>query len=306
MGEGRGKLSGASGSTPSSPAASKEIVKYTAVTNALDSSFAAEDATLFLDPSQMEGTRVSCFAAFPSSVPGAADAIVPAYDFPYGDPKQLRVGYMHPQVYISYPPWQPTQFFTERTTIVVTLAEIEAITTSFNAMQYQCDHTQCFVRLVAKATQGKDIRMLLDESNFYSSSCARQSARVEELFNAGGQIRINRPKGAGFVINHVKTCIFDERVVLTGSVNMTNNGHENNKEHLFRIEEPGVVLDVLADFWREWEKAKVVTQVEIDKMISKEREAAERKREKSRSLSLAREASRALSTPLRAAAGSRT
>ena len=86
---------------------------------------------------------------------------------------------------------------------------------------------------------------------------------------------------------------------------MTNNGHENNKEHLFRIEEPGVVLDVLADFWREWEKAKVVTQVEIDKMLSKEREAAERKREKSRSLSLAREASRTLSTPPRAAASSK-
>ena len=85
---------------------------------------------------------------------------------------------------------------------------------------------------------------------------------------------------------------------------MTNNGHDNNKEHLLRLEEPGVVYDMLADFWREWEKSKIVTRFEIDKMLTKEREAAAKKREKLRSLSLAREASRTLSTPPRAAASS--
>ena len=90
--------------------------------------------------------------------------------------------------------------------------------------------------------------MILDKKNFYSSSCARQSARVEEFFKANGKIRITRPNSGGWAINHAKTCVFDNKVILTGSVNMTNNGHDNNKEHMFRIEEPKVVAAVIEDF----------------------------------------------------------
>ena len=147
--------------------------------------------------------------------------------------------------------------------------------------------------------------MILDKKNFYSSSCVRQSARVEEFFRANGKIRITRSNSGGWAINHAKTCVFDNKVILTGSVNMTNNGHENNKEHLLLMEEPGLVNSVMTDFWKEWGRAEVVTQVEIDKMKEIERAAAEKKREKSRSPSVAREASRPLSTPPRAASGSK-
>jgi phosphatidylserine/phosphatidylglycerophosphate/cardiolipin synthase-like enzyme len=44
---------------------------------------------------------------------------------------------------------------------------------------------------------------------------------------------------------HAKSLIFDEEVLVTGSVNMTHNGYENNKEHMFRITTPSVVADVL-------------------------------------------------------------
>ncbi len=67
---------------------------------------------------------------------------------------------------------------------------------------------------------------------------------------------------------HVKSLIFDERVVLTGSVNMTHNGHENNKEHLYRILEPTAVADVQADFEKDWEIAETVVQTHIDRMIA--------------------------------------
>ena len=60
---------------------------------------------------------------------------------------------------------------------------------------------------------------------------------------------------------HAKSLIVDERVVFTGSVNMTHNGHENNKEHMYRIAEPSAVSDVLADFEKDWKEADIVTQV---------------------------------------------
>ena len=67
---------------------------------------------------------------------------------------------------------------------------------------------------------------------------------------------------------HVKTLIFDGRVLLTGSVNMTHNGHENNKEHLFRLTEPTVVADVMKDFEKDWAAAEEVESEHIEQMMS--------------------------------------
>ena len=85
---------------------------------------------------------------------------------------------------------------------------------------------------------------------------------------------------------HVKSLIFDERVLLTGSVNMTHNGYENNKEHLYRITEPSLVVDVVADFEKDWSAAEPVTQQHIDTMIACWQKKGEKKnRSASRSLS---------------------
>ena len=65
---------------------------------------------------------------------------------------------------------------------------------------------------------------------------------------------------AMFSQQHAKTLIIDKKLVISGSVNMTHNGHENNKEHQFRITEPKAVSEVCADFEECWEKAQVVTE----------------------------------------------
>ncbi len=91
---------------------------------------------------------------------------------------------------------------------------------------------------------------------------------------------------------HVKSLIFDERVVLTGSVNMTHNGHENNKEHMYRIAEPSAVADVVADFEKDLAQAEQVTQKHIETMLANLERHNKAKREKSRSVS------RSLSTEL--------
>jgi phosphatidylserine/phosphatidylglycerophosphate/cardiolipin synthase-like enzyme len=72
-------------------------------------------------------------------------------------------------------------------------------------------------------------------------------------------MRTVKPRGGGFACMHVKSWILDEEVVLTGSTNLTHNGLENNKEHLFVISESSAVSSVMSDFEREWEAADVVT-----------------------------------------------
>ena len=69
--------------------------------------------------------------------------------------------------------------------------------------------------------------------------------------------------------------IFDERVVLTGSVNMTHNGLENNKEHSFRITIPSVVADVAADFEKAWLGAEPVEECHIKIVLARHKKKDE-------------------------------
>ena len=79
---------------------------------------------------------------------------------------------------------------------------------------------------------------------------------------------------------HVKSLIFDSKVVCDGSVNMSHNGHERNKEHLYRITAEPVVAQLVKDFEKDWLKAEKVTQKEIDSMIAIGKKAEEAKKQK--------------------------
>ena len=79
---------------------------------------------------------------------------------------------------------------------------------------------------------------------------------------------------SGFACMHVKSLIFDGKIVLDGSVNMTHNGYENNKEHMYRIIDPRVVSAVLADFEMDWSGAECVTKHDIDSMVARSDERA--------------------------------
>ena len=81
---------------------------------------------------------------------------------------------------------------------------------------------------------------------------------------------------------HAKTILFDKKIVYTGSVNMTHNGMENNKEHLFRITETAAVADVLADFERDWTVAVPVTDEDMALMLKNDDQRKRNKNEKAK------------------------
>ena len=58
--------------------------------------------------------------------------------------------------------------------------------------------------------------------------------------------------------------------MLSGSLNLTHNGLQNNKEHLYRLSEPELIEDVMADFDREWMLAEEVGEREISIMLAKD------------------------------------
>jgi len=160
------------------------------------------------------------------------------------------------------------EFFTGLGMYPVFVHEFGQMEQSFVACAYQLDHTELCNKLMSKTLKEKvQGRIVMDQGNFRSSSCARQASRVEELFEAGCQLRTYRPpSGAGFACMHAKTWILDGATALTGSVNLTHNGLENNKEHLFRITNPECVHDMLVSFEELWEEAQAVEQHHIDAM----------------------------------------
>ena len=120
----------------------------------------------------------------------------------------------------------PVCFFTGPAMLPVVLRELEAIEYSWCAHQYCVDHTECCVKLNVKLARGVRGRLILDRNMFLNSSCARQAPRIKELWDSGCEMKTLKLKGSGFACMHVKSLILDERVVLSGSVNMTHNGME--------------------------------------------------------------------------------
>ena len=118
-------------------------------------------------------------------------------------------------------------------------------------------------------------------------------------------MKVLRPLHGGFSCMHVKILVFDNRVILTGSVNLIHNGLEKNKEHLFRIEDPSTVQSVMEDFEKDWEQAEPVSEMLMAEMMNNHA-ARERKKEQDRvarnTRSRSMSASRSLSVELEEAA----
>jgi HKD family nuclease len=170
-------------------------------------------------------------------------------------------------------PEKTPQFFTGGLMLPVMLLAFEEMTESFVAWCYQIDQTELCNLLVSKLLRVHDKtekkckgRIIFDKDNFFYSSCARQAARVEELFKAGCEMRTYKPRGSNFACMHTKTWIIDEETIYTGSVNLTHNGMENNKEHLWKIQGEKAVVPLKEDFEELWLRAELVTAEHIARM----------------------------------------
>ena len=169
----------------------------------------------------------------------------------------------------------------------------------FEAFVFIIDHTEAMVVLNTKLAQGLKVRLIMDKANFHSSSCARQAVRIKELYDNGAEVRILKPPGGGFACMHTKCLIMDRELVFDGSVNLTHNGMENNKEHLLRITHEPTVSRVFHDFCREWARAEVVGNDKILMMMQKDVETKSRRKGNARGSSnteLTQQTSRDLSS----------
>jgi hypothetical protein len=162
------------------------------------------------------------------------------------------------------------------------LQDIEKVERTVCGFQDQLDHADIIAELALRIGRyGVQGRLILDKDNFFDSSCARQPARVNELHRAGCLFRVRKPPGGQYACVHVKCLILDEKIMLSGSMNLTHNGLQYNKEHLYRMSEPSFIGEALADFEKEWLLAEPVTDREIKIMLAKDQSRKGAKRDKS-------------------------
>jgi len=194
-----------------------------------------------------------------------------------------------------------TWFYTGAEMLPVFKQDFEGMQRSFKGTQYLIDHTECCWILSRQADNGIAGQLVLDKDNFFKSTCARQCARLQEMWKSGVQLRFYKPRtSSGFACQHSKSWIVDERVLLDGSCNLTHGGLDHNEEHLIRTVDKNAVAKALQAFESLWQKATVAQQSDMDIM----QRNSDKKHEQSKSQgkfqrgTSSRSLSRSLSTEL--------
>jgi hypothetical protein len=145
--------------------------------------------------------------------------------------------------------------------------EAMKVETTLDMTQYCMDYAEVFDPLAAKVAAGKlRFRLLLDKAQYEHPSCARGPDVLQSLFDAGVEIRTVKPMGSGFASQHSKSAIFDGKVLLDGSCNMTHNAFMHNIEHLIRITEPNCLQAAQASFEQHWPEGVAVDKDRMIKM----------------------------------------
>jgi HKD family nuclease len=168
-------------------------------------------------------------------------------------------------------------------------------------VQYEFDHEVLTEKICEKVRQGVHVRFIVDRRKFERSSCVHMAERVAQCFQAGVDLRTHLPpKGKGWASCHLKCVTADRRVMLTGSVNMTTNGIQNNVEQVVRLTDAMNLERQCEFFARLWEEAKPVTPEDMDRVLG--RKADSKEKEEAKKAEKKHQQSAASSSSLRAAA----
>ena len=96
------------------------------------------------------------------------------------------------------------------------------------------------------------------------------------MVKAGVELRVIKPSTAGYASQHAKSWTIDGIVLLTGSVNLTKGGFENNLEHCVISVCKATVREAQFIFEEAWKCGEPVTEQEIGEVVAEARMKRER------------------------------
>ncbi|PDW04971.1 phospholipase D-like domain-containing protein [Candidatus Viridilinea mediisalina] len=123
------------------------------------------------------------------------------------------------------------------------LADLAAARHTIELASFEYNLMSLAQALAQAQTRGVQVRLALDRDNLVDPRKAKWAGSVED---AG--VTISWQQGSSF--QHSKFVIIDQRVVWTGSWNVTNNDTYRNNNNLLRIHDPAIVANYRAEFER--------------------------------------------------------
>ena len=118
------------------------------------------------------------------------------------------------------------------------------------------------------------MRIVVDTGQITNPSGAYQISALQRLMECGAHVRTRKPKAAFHSIQHEKSWMFDNRIIVTGSMNLTTNSATHCEENVCITREVGAVEAFRAHYVWIFGDARDVTQDEL--------EMAQQKRSQSR------------------------
>ena len=128
--------------------------------------------------------------------------------------------------------------------------------------------------------RGVDLSIIVDRKNLENPSCAKEQSSVVALMEWGVPFRMRRPHPGMTSAQHEKCWLFDETLLVCGSMNLTENSVWKCGEAAIFTKEVNAVKDFVQHFPKVWNDA---TPIDIDmvKGLMAKREASRSKSSKS-------------------------
>jgi len=146
----------------------------------------------------------------------------------------------------------PVEVLLAREESVATKIEwlIDASRTSIVAALYRLNSTRLGEALRKAAERGVRIRLVLDRTKYEQTKATRQILD-------GGRLafRLTDGRTGRKSKMHHKFALVDERLVLTGSYNWTDESEDENYENLLILREPTAIETYGAEFEKLWKEA---------------------------------------------------
>ncbi len=151
-----------------------------------------------------------------------------------------------------------TVFAPEDDTLNIILDRVNEATTSVRFMAFSFTERDIAEAMVGLADSGVNVRGIFERVGSQASW-----SELTRLFCAGIDARQD---GNPFVLHH-KVIILDNRVVLTGSFNFSQNATRVNDENMIIIEDPTLAAQYTAEFERRWAESVVPTSLDCSTVV---------------------------------------
>lgn len=124
---------------------------------------------------------------------------------------------------------------------------IESAEKSIRFMAFSFTHDDLGAAVQSRADAGVDVMGI-----FEKRGSETQYSELPGLYCSGVPVRQDGNKGTF----HHKVFIIDDEIVITGSLNFSNNADESNDENVFIVANADIAAQYLAEFERRWAEAE--------------------------------------------------